>query len=302
MAETTVNNAKAIHVRLFAMSDMGRHRKNNEDNFVICNLTTRETGFTPTLCDHNIGVLGSLFMVADGMGGEASGEVASQLAAATVPKRLCDNLQSMGAVSVSNFVVLLREAIEYANQVIFQKAVANPAYHGMGTTTTASALFGRHLFIGQVGDSRCYLIRDKKITQLTRDQTFLNYLKDIGAELPEDPEKDPRKSILTQAVGSSETLEVKVTYSPMMQGDRILICSDGLYNMVPEADLLTNAGRGNDLAENCKSLIEVANSNGGSDNITVILAEFSGDGIPPLDAGAAVEGKEFNEEEFSQQA
>ena len=113
---------------------------------------------------------------------------------------------------------------------------------------------------------------------MTRDQTFLNYLKDIGAELPADPEKDSRKSILTQAVGSSETLDVKVTYIRVNQGDRILVCSDGLYNMVPEADLLEIASRGDGLSDNCKALIEKANANGGTDNITVILAEFSGPG------------------------
>jgi protein phosphatase len=286
---------------MFGMSDMGRVRKNNEDNFVVCNLTTGEVGITPSLCDHDIGPLGSLFMVADGMGGEASGEVASQLAATTVPKRLYDNLQTLGNVNETNFVILMREAIEYANQIIFQKALADPAFHGMGTTTTASALFGKHLFVGQVGDSRCYLIRNKQITQLTRDQTFLNYLKDIGAELPADPEKDSRKSILTQAVGSSETLDVKVTYTPIMQGDRILICSDGLYNMVPEADLLANGGRVDALSANCKALIETANANGGTDNITVILADFSGPGIAPLDAAAPVVGKEFDEEDFKPQ-
>jgi protein phosphatase len=298
VADITGSEEKAIHVTLFGMSDMGRVRKNNEDNFVVCNLTTGEVGVTPSLREHNVGPLGSLFMVADGMGGEASGEVASQLAAVTVPKRLYDNLKTLGTVSEANFVILLREAVEYANQIIFQKALANPAYHGMGTTTTASALFGQHLFIGQVGDSRCYLIRSKQITQLTRDQTFLNYLKDIGAELPADPEKDSRKSILTQAVGTSETLDVKVTYIRMNQGDRILVCSDGLYNMVPEADLLENGGRANALSDNCKALIDKANANGGGDNITVILAEFSGPGLPPGNAGAAVECKEFNEEDF----
>jgi len=302
VAETTGGDAKAIHVSLFAMSDMGRVRKNNEDNSVVCNLSTGEVGVTPSLREHDLGPLGSLFMVADEMGGEASGEVASQLAAVTVPKRLYDNLKSLGTVSEANFVILLREAIEYANQIIFQKALANPAYRGMGTTTTASALFGQHLFVGQVGDSRCYLIRNKQITQLTRDQTFLNYLKDIGAELPADPEKDSRKSILTQAVGSSETLDVKVTYIRVNQGDRILICSDGLYNMVPEADLLENAGRGDGLSDNCKALIEKANANGGTDNITVILAQFSGPGLPPLDPGTPVECKEFNEEDFKPQA
>lgn len=301
MAETTGSDAKTIHVTLFGMSDMGRVRKNNEDNFVICNLTTGEVGVTPSLREHDLGPLGSLFMVADGMGGEASGEVASQLAAVTVPKRLYDNLKSLGTVSEANFVILLREAIEYANQIIFQKAQANATYRGMGTTTTASALFGQHLFVGQVGDSRCYLIRNKQITLLTRDQTFLNYLKDIGAELPIDPEKDSRKSILTQAVGSSETLDVKVTYVRVSQGDRILVCSDGLYNMVPEADLLENAGRGGALSDNCKALIDKANANGGTDNITLILAEFSGEGLPPAGAATPVESKEFNEEDFKPQ-
>jgi protein phosphatase len=301
VAETTGGNAKAIHVTLFGMSDMGRVRKNNEDNFVVCNLTTGEVGVPPSLREHDMGPLGSLFMVADGMGGEASGEVASQLAAVTVPKRLYDNLKTLGTVSEANFVILLREAIEYANQIIFQKALANPAYHGMGTTTTAAALFGQHLFVGQVGDSRCYLIRNKKIAQLTRDQTFLNYLKDIGAELPADPEKDPRKSILTQAVGTSETLDVKVTYIQVNQGDRILVCCDGLYNMVPEADLLEIASRGDGLSDKCTALIEKANANGGTDNITVVLAEFSGQGLPPVVAEAAVEYKEFNEEDFKPQ-
>jgi PPM family protein phosphatase len=301
VAETTGNNAKAIHVNLFAMSDMGRVRKNNEDNFVVCNLTTGEVGESPSLRTHDLGPLGTLFMVADGMGGEASGEVASQLAAVTVPKRLYDNLKSLGTVSEPNFVILLREAIEYANQIIFQKALGNSAYHGMGTTTTASALFGQHLFVGQVGDSRCYLIRNRKLTQLTRDQTFLNYLMDIGAEMPADPEKDSRKSILTQAVGSSETLDVKVTYIRVNQGDRILICCDGLYNMVPDADLLEIGGRPEGLSENCKALIETANANGGADNITVILAEFSGEGLPALDADSAVECKEFSEDDFKPQ-
>jgi len=301
VAETTGSDVKAIHVTLFGMSDMGRVRKNNEDNFVICNLSTGEVGVSSSLREHDLGPLGSLFMVADGMGGEASGEVASQLAAVTVPKRLYDNLKSLGTASEANFVILLREAIEYANQIIFQKALGNPAYRGMGTTTTASALFGQYLFIGQVGDSRCYLIRNKQLTRLTRDQTFLNYLKDIGAELPADPEKDSRKSILTQAVGSSETLDVKVTYIRVNQGDRILLCSDGLYNMVPEADLLEIGGRGEGLANNCKALIEKANANGGTDNITMIIAEFSGQGLPPLDSGIPVECKEFNEEDFKPQ-
>jgi PPM family protein phosphatase len=283
------------------MSDVGRVRKNNEDNFVVSNLTTGEVGLSPAIRAHESGPLGTLFMVADGMGGEASGEVASQLAAVTVPKRLYDNLKSLGRASEANFVILLREAIEYANQIIYHKALTNPEYRGMGTTTTAAALFGQHLFVAQVGDSRCYLIRNQQIAQLTRDQTFFNYLMDIGAELPPDPEKDSRKSILTQAVGSSETLEVKVTYVGVNQGDRILICCDGLYNMVSEADLLEIGGRNDGLAESCRALIDKANANGGVDNITVILAEFTGEGLAAPNPGAAVACREFDEDDFKSQ-
>ena len=285
------------------MSDVGRVRKNNEDNFVVCNLSTGEVGLSPGLRDHDVGPLGSLFLVADGMGGEASGEVASQLAAVTVPKRLYDNLKSLGTdVSEANFVIILREAIEYANQIIYQKALSDSVYRGMGTTSTAAVLFGQHLFVAQVGDSRCYLIRNKQIAQLTHDQTFLNYLKEIGAELPADPEKDSRRSILTQAVGTSETLDVKVTYVRVNQADRILVCSDGLYNMVSDADLLAIAGNEDAPEQSCKGLIEKANSHGGTDNITVIVASFSGSGLPAQDAASTVDCKEFDEEEFKPQS
>lgn len=298
MSETTGADVRAIHVGVYGTSDVGRVRKNNEDNFVVCNLTTGEIGLTPSVCKHVLGAWGSLFMVADGMGGEASGEVASQICTATVPKRLYENLKSLRTVSEANFVLLIREAIEFANQIIFQKAQSHPAFKGMGTTTTAAALFGPYLFVAQVGDSRAYLIRNQQLTQLTRDQTFLNYLKEIGAELPPDPEKDSRRSILTQAVGSSETLDVKVTYTKVRQGDGILLCTDGMYTMVPLPDIVAALNKEQTLTDKCQALIDKANANGGTDNITVIISEFSGPGLPPADPAAGVEFKEFNEADF----
>jgi protein phosphatase len=241
-------------------------------------------------------------MVADGMGGEASGEVASQICALTVPKRLYENLESLGQVSATNFVRLLQESIEYANQIIHQKAQSSPIYRGMGTTATVAALLGPYLFVAQVGDSRAYLIRRNELTQLTRDQTFLNYLKEIGVEVPTDPEMDSRKSILTQAVGSSETVNVKVTYTRVCQGDGLLLCSDGLYNMVPAAEILASVKGTEPLANKCKSLIDKANAKGGNDNITVVIAEFSGPGLPPAATTALVEFKEFSEEDFEGRA
>ena len=291
--------ANAIQVKVAALSDMGRVRKNNEDNFVVCNLTSGEATLTPALTTHMVGPRGTLFMVADGMGGEASGEVASQICAATVPKRIYENLKSMASLSEANFVLLLREAVEYANQIIFQKSQTNPVYKGMGTTTTAAALLGPYLFVGQVGDSRAYLIRNKQMVQLTRDQTFLNYLAEIGAELPADPEKDSRKSILTQAVGSSEKVDVKVTYTKVRQGDSLLICCDGLYNMIKAADMTSILNRPDGLVAKCKALVAKANEEGGTDNITMIIAEFTGSGLPAADASARVEFKEFREDDFT---
>ncbi len=295
MGVATKAGNNAINVKVFAASDMGRVRKNNEDNFVVCNLTTGEMGLTPPLRDHALGNHGSLFMVADGMGGEASGEVASQICALEVPKRLYENLKSMDQVSEENFVILLRESIEYANRIIHQKAQSDPAYRGMGTTATAAGLFGPCLFVAQVGDSRAYLIRHNELAQLTRDQTFLNYLREIGVEVPSDPEIDSRKSILTQAVGSSESLHVKVTFTKVCQGDCLLLCSDGLYNMVSAADILATAGGTETLAGKCVGLIEKANANGGGDNVTVIMAEFGGPGLPAAGSNTGVEFREYKE-------
>jgi protein phosphatase len=126
----------------------------------------------------------------------------------------------------------------------------------------------------------------------------LNYLKEIGVEVPADPEMDSRRSILTQAVGSSESVNVKVTYTKVRQGDCILLCSDGMYNMVPATEILASVKGTESLANKCKSLIDKANAKGGNDNITVIMAEFSGPGLPPADSAAAVEFKEFREEDF----
>jgi len=291
-------NIGAIQVEVYGMSDVGRVRKNNEDNFVVCNLSTGEVNLTPSLRSHQLGPCGTLFLVADGMGGEASGEVASHICATAVPKRLHENLKSLGNLSETNFVLLLREAVEYANQLIFQKSQSDPAVRGMGTTTTAGALLGPHLFVAQVGDSRAYVLRNGQIVQLTRDQTYLNYLAEIGAEMPADPEKDSRRSILTQAVGSSETIDVKVTCTGIRQGDGLLLCSDGLYNMVKPPDMLEVLVKKGPLPDKCKLLIERANANGGADNITIILAEIKGPGLPPADAAASVESREFREEDF----
>ena len=298
LAEEKRPEADSICVKVTGLSDKGRVRKNNEDNFAVCNVSTGEIDPPSTVRDHQLGPRGILFLVADGMGGEAFGELASQICCTTIPKRLYENLKSMETVRETNFVLLLQEAIEFANQIIYDKALSDPSYRGMGATTTAAALFGSHLFVAQVGDSRAYVIRNGEMVQVTRDQTYLNYLSDMGVELPVDLDSDSRKGILTQAVGTSESLEVKVTYLKTRAGDRILLCSDGLYNMVKHEEMLGLAARTDSPDIRSQALIAAANNGGGVDNITVVLADFSGSGLAPADPQVAVEYKPFQEADF----
>ena len=287
-----------IDVEVFGISHQGRVRKNNEDNFTVCNLADGASSSNSTLHSFTLGERGILLLVADGMGGELAGEVASQLCVTTIPNRLFSNLKTMKKIHPPAGVLLLREAVEYANGVIHQKAISSNDFRGMGTTATACVCWDSRLFIGQVGDSRTYLIRDQIIAPLTRDQTFVNYLMDIGAELPEGEELEKRKSILTQAVGTSASIEVQVTYADLCRGDSILVCSDGLHNMVEDREILEIVSGPETLSSKGEQLIELANEHGGKDNITAILSRFTGPALRASNPDDAVELKKFTEEDF----
>jgi len=292
------NEVGSIQVGAFALSHLGRVRRNNEDSFTICDLTTGGldlNGFPPNFL---LGPQGVLLLVADGMGGEACGEIASRMCVDTLPKRLYEKMRLLSTAELTTVnppekektvALLLSESVEFANQAIFGKAHNHAAYRGMGTTATAALLVGPNLFVAQVGDSRAYLLRNQELVQLTRDQTFLNFLADLGAEPPRDPERDPRKSILTQAVGTSATLQVRLTHARTCRGDRILLCSDGLHNMVKAPEIVAIVSGEETLPDKCRLLVEAANASGGTDNITVIIAELDGPGLPSAQPGESVE-------------
>jgi PPM family protein phosphatase len=284
--ETRGQESGAIKVSVFGLSDIGRVRKNNEDSFAVCDLSTGEVN--PFSSEHPLGSRGLLLLVADGMGGEMCGEVASNLCVAVIPSRLIENLSSADS-EPPNLARHLREAVEFANRAVFDKAQFERLCRGMGTTATAAALVAERLVVAQVGDSRAYLVRNGHLFQLTRDQTFLNYLADRGAPLPAEPEKDSRRSILTQALGTRETLDVKVTGARLRSEDVVLLCSDGLYSMVKSAEMLEILGNGETPQGQCRALIDAANSGGGADNVTVIVAHVNGPGLAPADPSAGVE-------------
>ena len=277
----------AINVSVFGLSDTGRVRKNNEDSFVVCDLSSGEAH--SFLNEHTLGYLGLLLLVADGMGGETCGEVASKLCAELIPKRLIENLSSPSASDRVHLGRDLQDAVAFANRAVFDKAQDDDFCRGMGTTATAAAVVAGQLVVAQVGDSRAYLVRNDQIHQLTRDQTFLNYLAERGAPLPPEPEKDSRRSILTQAVGTSKTLDVKLTGARLRSEDTVLLCSDGLYSMVKAAQILEILRSGDTLQSKCKELIDAANAGGGPDNVTVIVAQVSGPGLAPADPKAPIE-------------
>ena len=230
----------------YVKSDIGMVRKANEDSFA----------FEPP----------HLFVVADGMGGHVAGEVASSIAATIVKEYVQRNL---GDVHPRQ---LLEQAILQANQEIFEKAQTNPEYAGMGTTVTAAILDEANIFWGHVGDSRLYYVYNNVLEQLTSDHSLVWELVNAGTISREEALVHPQRNILTRAVGTSEHLRVETGAYQYHPGGKVLLCTDGLTNMVGEDELalalVSNTQDGQRILD---GLIEKANNAGGNDNITAIL-------------------------------
>ena len=276
-----VRQSPNIKISIQGFTDQGRVRKNNEDNLAACDLSTGEMRTGPFAVDTKLGDRGWLLLVADGMGGQACGELASRMCSEQLPSCLFEAVRDRQKLDRSDLRSAIDQAFQAANRSILAASRAELACQGMGTTATAALLHDQYLVVAQVGDSRAYLIRGNRLLQLTRDQTFLNYLLEIGAvEASAESSADPRRSILTQAVGTAEDLQVALTAVELCQGDRLLLASDGLYSMVPPPQVLNLAASSGDLGACARSLISAANDRGGADNITVILAEISGNSLP----------------------
>jgi protein phosphatase len=269
-----------IRLSVFGKTDLGRTRDHNEDSFLVADLTTREASLQPTVREHVIGPKGSLLFVADGMGGAASGEVASQLAVKTVYDHLLATWCADDADGPPEFATRLKEAIEQANERIYALAHERPEHKGMGTTATAVGVLGDHLYLTQVGDSRAYLIRDSQAIQLTKDQSLMQRLVDAGELTEEEAEKSERRNIILQALGPDAKIRVDLTHQPIRRGDMLVLCSDGLSGQVRKDEIAAMVSDpAKDLATMCGELIDLANSRGGPDNITVIVARLTGDGL-----------------------
>ncbi len=273
-----------IIVNVFGRTDVGRTREHNEDCFIVADLTTGNATLQPEVRSHKPGERGSLFMVADGMGGAAAGEIASAMATEVVLSELDQRWRNAPNATADTFVRALKAATEAANARIHKYAAEHPENRGMGTTATIAGILGETLFLAQVGDSRGYLVRNGHAIQITKDQSLMQKLIEAGELTAEEAEVSERRNIILQALGPEPIVKVDLTTQQVRRGDTLILCSDGMSGQMRATDIARIVGEDADLVATCRKLIDLANENGGPDNITVIAARFEGDGLLPADA------------------
>lgn len=239
-------------MKTFSMTHVGQRREMNQDY-----MYTSETA---------VGSLPNLFLVADGMGGHAAGEYASRF---TVEKIV----EKIGMSPRREPVALIKKAVEEVNVMLLAEADADVSKAGMGTTIVAATVIDGRLYAANVGDSRLYVINRESITQITRDHSLVEEMVRMG-EMDKEVAKDhPDKNIITRAVGVLPEVAVDFFEITLAEGDMILMCSDGLTNMVEDSEIKRIVLGQRDIVEKAEKLVETANRNGGKDNITVVLIE-----------------------------
>jgi PPM family protein phosphatase len=258
MAQVTSLKGKLTFV---GQTDTGRVREHNEDTIAT---------------DPDVGLL----VLADGMGGYNAGEVASGIAVKTITNLVREGLMREDLDSIdrgtglSRASIVLRDAITRANKIIYQTARSQAECEGMGTTVVAALFYDNRISIAHVGDSRLYRQRGSQISQVTMDHSLLQELVDRGFYSPEEAQRAANKNYVTRALGVEPQVEVEVQEHPVDKGDIFILCSDGLSDMVEDEDIrLTISTFGANLDTVAKQLIQLANENGGRDNVSVVLAQ-----------------------------
>ena len=282
-----------VRVSVFGKTDLGLTRDHNEDTFLVADLSTGNASLQPDVREHEVGPRGSLFMVADGMGGAAAGEIASAMAADIIYRHLSTAWTSDPDPSAGRFAFRMKEAVELANREIYAYAREHPDLRGMGTTVTAAGVFGDDLYLTQIGDSRGYLVRNGEAIQLTRDQSLMQRLVDAGELTEEEAEQSERRNIILQALGPDPRVKVDLSHQTLRRGDILIICSDGLSGLVKREEFAQAVHTYPDLPTLCTALIDLANERGGPDNITVVAARFEGDSLPEPGAAEGVGYQEY---------
>jgi protein phosphatase len=239
-------------MKTYSITDIGKRRSSNQD-FVFAS-------------DQPVGNLSNLLIVADGMGGHNAGDLASRYTVESM-------VEYVRQAKEHRPIPLLSEAIHYANNLVVEKSRTDRDLEGMGTTVVAATQKGDYLYIANVGDSRLYLI-DGEIEQITRDHSLVEEMIRVGELQRKDAKSHPDRNIITRAVGVRVPVKIDFFDIKLEKGDQILLCSDGLTNMVEDEEILRIVKKSTTLKEAAQRLVTEANKNGGKDNISVVLAEF----------------------------
>jgi len=258
LTETVTRGEKKIG---FA-THVGMHRQLNEDSMASLEVTAAYESKTRKRV---------LLLVADGMGGHNAGEIASKIGSETIVNALAQMLSSKDE-NASRYDETLRAAISLANQRILEASVQTPGSEGMGTTITLAIIDGNQLHSANVGDSRCYIINEEDVWQFTKDHSYVQQLVDQGQITREEARTHPRRNEITRVVGYYGVVEVDTGITSLDQNDLVLICSDGLTAYVEDDELKGIVLDHTDPQKACDELVELANSRGGRDNISVIIA------------------------------
>jgi protein phosphatase len=279
--EHPIPSAEDVVVTVFGRTDVGRMREHNEDAFVVADLTRGHATLQPEVRTHVVGGRGTLFMVADGMGGAAAGEIASAMAIDAVLREVSGALEGNDAPNEETFATAIKRATSAANAEIHMFAVEHPEFRGMGTTATVAGVLGDAVYLAQVGDSRAYLVRGGVAAQITKDQSLMQKLVEAGELTEEEAAQSERRNIILQALGPEPQIKIDLTHQQLRRGDILVLCSDGLSGQVKTDEIARIVTEEDDPMTACKRLIDRANENGGPDNITVIVVRFDGDGLIP---------------------
>lgn len=239
-------------MKAFSITDIGKKRKINQD-YVFCKLDT-------------IGNLPNLFIVADGMGGHNAGDYASKFCVEYFTKQISESNQTSP-------IVMIEEAVKDTNVKLYEKSKEQKDLEGMGTTLVVATIFSNEMYVANIGDSRLYVI-SKEIRQITEDHSLVQAMVKTGELNKDEAKEHPNKNIITRALGVNETVEPDVFEVELEEGDIVLMCSDGLTNML-EDNTIEKVVRENadDLQTASETLVKLANQNGGKDNITVIIVK-----------------------------
>jgi len=272
-----MDTASDIKITAFGKTDVGLIREHNEDNFLLANAETGVRTSSPEeVLEWKLGPKGALFLVCDGMGGAAAGEVASTMAVDSISA----DMEAGDATTRERYARRLRRAIESANEKINAQSRLNQNERGMGTTCTAACLVDGKLIIGQIGDSRCYVLRSGQLAQLTKDQSLAWQLIEAGAMTAEEAKSFEHANIILQALGVQDKVDVVLSHVDLCRGDVVLVSSDGLHGPVTDEEMKDILLAEPDCKKACEALIAKALEREGPDNISVVVVRFDGEGLP----------------------